>query len=170
MGGTLSDLFSYPVPSYLASALALVNLLSAYFQLAEPSTFRDPKKTTISFTALLSILKKRKIMLLLSTYFLFFLGFVFLQVTLTPWLQKVVGFSSLETGLIVFYAGSVNVFTQAVLLPKLNKRYNRISLTLMGIEVFTLALLSLAMVFKKSFFCSPLPPSYSSALASSTRL
>ena len=44
MGGTLSDLFSYPVPSYLASALALVNLLSAYFQLAEPSTFRDPKK------------------------------------------------------------------------------------------------------------------------------
>ena len=146
IGGTLSHLFGYAVPSYLASALALANLISAYFRLSEPSTFRDPKKTTISFADLLDILKKRKITLLLSTYFLFFLGFVFLQATLTPWLQEVFGFGSLETGLIFFYVGSINVFTQAVLLPKLSKRYNRVNLTLIGIGVFALALLLLAMV------------------------
>jgi predicted MFS family arabinose efflux permease len=146
IGGTLSHLFGYAVPSYLASALALANLVSAYFRLPEPSHYRDPKKTTISFDALLNILKKRKILLLMSTYFVFFLGFVFLQATLTPWLQEVFGFGSLETGLILLYAGSVNVFTQAVLLPRLNKRYNRVNLTLIGIAVFTLALLLLAMV------------------------
>jgi DHA1 family tetracycline resistance protein-like MFS transporter len=39
IGGTLSALFGYSVPSFLASALAFANLVSAYFLLPEPTSF-----------------------------------------------------------------------------------------------------------------------------------
>jgi DHA1 family tetracycline resistance protein-like MFS transporter len=146
IGGTLSGLFGYSVPSFLASALAFANLVSAYFRLPEPSVFRDPKKTVISFDALLDVLKRRQIKLLFSIYFLFFVSFVFLQTAFSPWLQEVFGFGSLETGLVFFFGGSVNVFTQAVLLPRLNKRFSRLKLTLYSIGIFIVGLLVLAII------------------------
>ncbi len=39
IGGTLSSLFNYAVPSYLASALAFLNLIAAFFLLPEPPSF-----------------------------------------------------------------------------------------------------------------------------------
>ncbi len=57
IGGTLSTLFGYGVPSFLASALALTNLVSAYFLLPEPAAFNS-KRTVISFRALLNTIKK----------------------------------------------------------------------------------------------------------------
>ena len=144
IGGTLSGLFGYAVPSFLSSALAFTNLVSAYFRLPEPSVFRDPKKTVISLDALLDVLRRRQIKLLLSMYFLFFVAFVFLQTAFSPWLQEVFGFGSFETGLVFFFGGSVNVFTQAVLLPRLNKRVSRLNLTLYSIGAFTVGLLVLA--------------------------
>jgi DHA1 family tetracycline resistance protein-like MFS transporter len=144
IGGTLSGLFGYAVPSFLASALAFTNLVSAYFRLPEPSVFRDPKKTVISLDALLDVLRRRQIKLLLSMYFLFFVAFVFLQTAFSPWLQEVFGFGSFETGLVFFFGGSVNVFTQAVLLPRLNKRASRLNLTVYSIGAFTVGLLVLA--------------------------
>ena len=98
IGGTLSSLFGYGVPSFLASALALTNLVSAYFLLPEPASF-NIKRNTVSFRALLDVLRKRKIALLLAIYFLFFVSFVFLQAALSPWLQAVFGFGALQTGL-----------------------------------------------------------------------
>ena len=146
IGGTLSSLFGYAVPSFLASALAFANLVSAYFRLPEPSVFRDSTKTVVSFDTLLDVLKRRQIKLLLSMYFLFFVAFVFLQTAFSPWLQQVFGFGSFETGLVFFFSGSVNVFTQAVLLPKLNKRVSRLNLTLYSIGAFTGGLLVLALI------------------------
>jgi DHA1 family tetracycline resistance protein-like MFS transporter len=145
IGGTLSSLFGYGVPSYLASALAFTNLVSAYFLLPEPASF-NIKKTAISFRALLDVLKKRKIALLLAIYFLFFISFVFLQAGLSPWLQKVFGFGSFQTGLIFFLFGGVSVFTQAALLPVLSKRLSRLTLTLLGIAFFAVALVVLSIV------------------------
>ncbi len=87
IGGTLSSLFGYGLPSFLASALAFTNLVLAYFRLPEPSSF-NIKRTVLSFRALLSVLRKQKIALLLSIYFLFFVAFVFLQAALSPWLQS----------------------------------------------------------------------------------
>ena len=83
IGGTLSSLFGYGVPSFLAAALAFTNLISAYFLLPEPASF-NIKKTVVSFTALIEILRKRKIALLLTMYFSFFVSYVFLQATLSP--------------------------------------------------------------------------------------
>jgi MFS family permease len=143
IGGTLSALFGYGLPSFLASALALTNLVSAYFQLPEPASF-NIKKTAVPFRALLVVLRKRKIALLLTIYFLFFVSFVFLQAALSPWLQTVFGYGSLQTGLVFFFVGAVSVLTQAVFLPQLNKKFNRLNLTLLGITflVVGLAILS----------------------------
>ncbi len=144
IGGTLSDLFGYAVPSFLASALAFTNLISAYFRLPEPSRFVDPKKTMISFSALMDVLRKRQMTLLLSIFFLFFVAFVFLQAALSPWLQTVFGFGPLQTGLVFFFLGGVSAFTQAVLLPRLSRKFSRLTLTMYGIAVFAIGLLVLA--------------------------
>jgi MFS family permease len=128
----------------LASALALTNLVSAYFLLPEPAAFSS-KRTVLSFQALLRTIRKRKMVLLLASYFLFFVAFVFLQSALPPWLQAVFGFGSLQTGLIFFFIGIVSVLTQAVLLPLLSKKFERLNLAVLGISffIFSMGILSI---------------------------
>ena len=145
LGGTLSTLFGYGVPSFLASALAFTNLVSAYFLLPEPAAF-NAKRTVLSFRALLETIRKRKMVLLLSIYFLFFVAFVFLQSSLSPWLQTLFGFGSLQTGLVFFFIGAVSAFTQAVLLPVLSKKFDRTTLVLLGIVFFIIGLAILSFV------------------------
>ena len=72
------------------------------------------------------------------------MAFVFLQAALSPWLKVVFGFGPLETGLVFFFVGGVSVFTQAVLLPILNKKLDRTTLTLCGVGVLTIGLVALA--------------------------
>jgi MFS transporter, DHA1 family, tetracycline resistance protein len=146
IGGTLSSLFGYAVPSFLASALAFANLVAAYFRLPEPSRFHDPEKTTIPLKSLLEVLRQRQIALLFTVYFLFFVSFVFLQTALSPWLQAVFGFGSLEVGLLFFFLGGVSVLTQAVLLPRLNKNRGRVCLAVYSVPVFAVGMLALALV------------------------
>jgi MFS family permease len=145
IGGTLSALYGYAVPSYLAAALAFSNLILAYFLLPEPSAF-NLKRTVLSFQNLLSSIKKKAMILLLSIYFLFFVTFVFLQSALSPWLQTVFGFGSLQTGLIFFFIGSVSVITQAFLLPQLNKKISTANLVLLGIVCFLISMAILSFV------------------------
>ncbi len=146
IGGTLSYLYGYAVPSFLASALALSNLIFAYFRLPEPALFRDPEKTMISYAALVKVIKKRQMIVLLGIFFMFFVSFVFLQAALSPWLLQVFGFGSLQVGLVFFFVGGVSVFTQAVLLPMLSKKNSRLKLTLYGIGVFVVGLFVLSLV------------------------
>ena len=143
IGGTLSEVFGYSVPSFLASALAFTNFVSAYFLLEEPEKTIDTKKTAFSFSNLKEVLRKRIITLLLSAYFLFFLAFVFLQASLPPWLQEVFGFGSFQTGLIFFLLGGTSALTQAVLLPKFFSKLNRSSLILIGITILAFGLCAL---------------------------
>jgi MFS family permease len=150
IGGTLSNLFGYGVPSFLASALAFANLVLAYFRLPEPLSF-NIKRTVLPLKALLTVLRERKVVLLLGTYFLFFAAFVFLQAALSPWLKVVFGFGAFQTGLVFFFVGGVSVFTQAVLLPFLNKKTSRVTLTLVSIGVLTFGLVALALVQNLEF-------------------
>ncbi len=145
IGGTLSTLFGYGVPSFLASVLAFTNLVLAYFLLPEPSSF-NLKRTVISTRALLAVLRKKTVVLLLTIYFLFFVSFVFLQAALSPWLQKVFGFGSFEVGLLFFFVGGVSVFSQAVLLPALSKKLSRFALALLAVTFLAVGLLILAVV------------------------
>jgi MFS family permease len=143
IGGTLSSLFNYAVPSYLASALAFSNLIAAFFLLPEPNSFHN-KRSVFSYKALFKIIKKRSIALLLAIYFLFFAAFIFLQSTLSPWLQTVFGFGSFQTGLVFFFIGGISALSQAVLLPALSKKFSQYTLFLFSIILFGFSLLFLA--------------------------
>jgi len=145
IGGTLSTLYGYGIPSFLASALAFANLVLSYFRLPEPSSF-GIKRTMISLRALLRVLRKRKIALLMGVYFLFFAAFVFLQAALSPWLKAVFGFGSLQTGLVFFLVGGFSALTQAVLLPALNRRVSQLNLIILSIALLTVGLLAMAVV------------------------
>jgi DHA1 family tetracycline resistance protein-like MFS transporter len=134
IGGTLSGLYGFALPSFLASAIAFANLVSAYFKLPEPSRVNyDKEKSAFTLSALKNVLRKKAISLLLITYCLFTIAFVFLQVVLPPWLEKIFRFHSLETGLLLFYVGAIVAITQAILLPRLSKKYSNYTLVMFGI-------------------------------------
>jgi MFS family permease len=151
IGGTLSSLFGYAVPSFLASALALGNFVSAYFLLPEPASF-NTKRTVVTFRALLGALRQRKMELLLGIYFLFTAAFVFVQSTLSQWLQTVFGFGAFQTGLVFFFVGAVSVFVQAAILPVLSKRLDRVSLTALALGLFTLGLVIFSVILSLPVF------------------
>ncbi len=143
IGGVLSALFGYAVPSFLVSALAFSNMILAYFLLPEPASF-NLKRSALPFSALLGVLRRRKIASLLTIYFLFFVAFVFLQAVLSPWLKAVFGFGSFQTGLIFFFFGGVSAVAQGVLLPVLNKRLSQPALALLGVGVLTVGFFAFA--------------------------
>ncbi len=145
IGGTLSSLFNYAVPSYLASALAFSNMVAAFFLLPEPKSF-NIKRTILSFSELLKVIRKRQIVLLLGVYFLFFMAFIFFQSALSPWLQTVFGYGSFETGLIFFFIGAISAFSQAVLLPALSRKFSQLRLIMASVLVFALGLFVLAFI------------------------
>lgn len=143
IGGTLSAIFGYAVPSFLVSVLAFSNMILAYFLLPEPASF-NLKRTVLPFSTLIGVLRKKKIALLLTIYFVFFVAFVFMQAVLSPWLKAVFGFGSLQTGLIFFYFGGISAASQGLLLPFFNKRLSQLALILLSTGVLTVALFALA--------------------------
>ena len=124
IGGTLSDLFGYGLPSFFAASLAFTNFALAYFRLPEPSSF-NIKRTAISLAALLKALRKRRITLLLSIYF--------------------------QAGLVFFFIGGISVLTQAILLPALSNKFSQLQLTFLSLGVFAFGLLVLAAVQNLAF-------------------
>ncbi len=133
LGGTLSSLYGYAVPSFIASALAFSNLAAAFFRLPEPSRDRVARSKRLGFSSFKNAFGRKELSLLLSLYFAAILAFVFESVTATPWLQAMFGYGPFQTGLVFFYIGIVYALTQAVLIPKLSKRYTTASLALMGL-------------------------------------
>jgi MFS family permease len=144
IGGTLSGLFGYGVPSFLASAFAFTNLVSAYFRLPEPVHPQiGSEKRPSAFSAFKSLIAKREISLLFSIYFLLFLAFIFLPTILPLWLSENFGYGPVETGLLFFYVGLVSAFTQAVLLPRLSKKASNSMLVIYGVILLAVGFFAL---------------------------
>ncbi|MDQ1280512.1 MAG: transporter [Thermoproteota archaeon] len=147
IGGTLSGLFGYALPSFMASTFAFTNLVSAYFKLPEPEhAGRDPEKSAFTLKALRNLLKDRRMKILFAASFLFTVAFMFLQVVFPPWLQTNFGFGSFETGLMFFYIGIVAAVTQGVFLPKLSAKRSPATLVSYGLVILAAGFVALAAV------------------------
>jgi MFS transporter, DHA1 family, tetracycline resistance protein len=144
LGGVLSSTFGYVMPSFLASALVLANLASAYFKLPEPPRAPETRKSSLKLPGLGSVLKQKTMVLLFAAYFMFFVAFVFMQSVLSPWLKDTFGGTSLAAGLYFFYIGGVSVFSQVILLPRLSKRFSRQKLALVCTVGFAVGLAMLS--------------------------
>jgi multidrug resistance protein len=142
IGGTLSGLYGYAIPSFVASALAFANFILAYFRLPESRVFSEnnavKKESPMS-------LKEKGLYLLLAVFFSFTMAFVFMETTFAPFAQIVFHYGPFETGLLFFYIGIVSVITQAAMIPILSKKYVPQTLLLMGLVSLCFGLTGLAL-------------------------
>jgi|GEM_PF-213982 multidrug resistance protein len=147
LGGTLSSIYGYSMPSFLAAGLALANLVFAYFRLPEPPRARSGAGGTKgTFSALAEILRKGELKLLFYSYFSVILAVVFMDVALTPWLEVTMGYGPFEAGLLFFYIGIGQVLSRAVLLPRLARVLSHVDLTLLGLVLNTVSYISFGLM------------------------
>jgi DHA1 family tetracycline resistance protein-like MFS transporter len=134
IGGTLSSLYGYAVPSLVAAAIAFSNFAIAYFNLPESQIEkqRNSKKETFLST-FKSVADKRDIKLLLSAFFIAMVAFFVMDGTATPWTERIFGFGPFQAGLLFFYIGAVVVIVQGLVIPRLAKRYSPQLLLVVGI-------------------------------------
>jgi DHA1 family tetracycline resistance protein-like MFS transporter len=142
IGGVLSTLYGYAAPSFLAAGLAFANFALAFVRLPESRPSAGPGRKAAGFRAFLrTVAAREQLVYLMVATFTGNFAFVFMDVTLAPWLQVGYGYGPLQAGLIFLYVSVVNVATQAAVLPRLSKRYSSASLLAIGLAVTTLSFL-----------------------------
>lgn len=147
IGGTLSSLYGYAVPSLVAATIAFSNFAIAYIQLPESQLEKqqNTKKETFLST-FKSVADKSDIKLVLAAFFIAMVAFFVMDGTATPWVERVFGFGPFQAGLLFFYIGSVIVIVQGLLIPKLSKRYSPQLLLVVGIIAITSGLAMLGLI------------------------
>jgi MFS transporter, DHA1 family, tetracycline resistance protein len=104
IGGTLSGLYGFALPSLAAAALAFANFALGYFRLPETRKTEMVGRNRESFaTTFRTITAKTDMKLLLATYFLAMLAFFVLDGTGTPWSKEVFSFGPFQVGLLFLY-------------------------------------------------------------------
>lgn len=145
LGGVLSTLYGYAAPSFLAAGLAFANFALAFVRLPESRPAKSDRKAAGIRAFLRTVAKREQLVYLLVATFTGNLAFVFMDVTLAPWLQVAYGFGPLQAGLIFLYVSIVNVATQAAILPRLSKRYSSATLLAIGLTVTTISFLGFSL-------------------------
>jgi DHA1 family tetracycline resistance protein-like MFS transporter len=149
IGGTLSGLYGYAIPSLVAAGLAFANFTIGYFRLPEPLK-KDAAGTRQSKESLMvtfrTVAAKTDMKLLLATYFIAMLAFFVLDGTGTPWGRQVFGFGPFHMGLLFFYIGLVSAVVQGLIIPKLSNKYSPQLLLLIGVIAITIGLATLGAI------------------------
>ncbi|HEV2120987.1 MAG TPA: MFS transporter [Candidatus Bathyarchaeia archaeon] len=132
IGGTLSSLYGYAVPSFIAAALAFSNLALGYFRLPEPPKRNLETRPSLKETVR-TIATRTDLKLLFVTYLVALIAFNVSISTATPWLQQVASFGPFQVGLLFFLVGIVLAISQGVAIPRLSKKFQPEQLFLIGI-------------------------------------
>lgn len=150
IGGTLSGLYGYGIPSLVAAGLAFANFTIGYFRLPEPPLKKDVERTQQGKESLISTFRavaaKTDMKLLLATYFIAMLAFFVLDGTGTPWGKEVFGFGPFQMGILFFYIGLVSAVVQGLIIPKISNKYSPQLLLLIGVIAITIGLATLGAI------------------------
>jgi DHA1 family tetracycline resistance protein-like MFS transporter len=148
IGGTLSGLYGFAVPSLVAAALAFANFALGYFRLPETikETAGKTNRRESLATTFRTVAAKTDMKILLATYFIAMLAFFVLDGTATPWSQEVFGFGPFQVGLLFFYIGLVSAVVQGLIIPKLSRKYSPQLLLLVGVTSLTIGLAMLGAI------------------------
>jgi DHA1 family tetracycline resistance protein-like MFS transporter len=151
IGGALSGLYGFAVPSLVAAALGFANFSLGYFRLPETvskemmvTKTNDSRESMV--TTFRKVAAKTDMKILLITYFIAMLAFFVLDGTGTPWSQQVLGFGPFHVGLLFFYIGAVSAVVQGLVIPKLSRKYCPQLLLLVGITSITVGLAMLGSI------------------------
>lgn len=147
IGGTLSGLYGYAVPSLLAATIAFLNLALGYLKLPESLINRqvNSKRESLAST-FKSVAARHDMKVVLSAFFITMVAFFVMEGTATPWMQRTFGFGPFQTGLIFFYIGMIIAIVQGLVVPKLAKRYSPQLLLMLGITAMASGLAMLGSI------------------------
>jgi multidrug resistance protein len=149
LGGISSAHWGIHAPGLLAASICGFNFLLAVFRLPEslPEHLRKKKQAAWGerFQEIRSILKKDRFRLLLSVFFWFTFSFSAMEQTFSLFFQKKfmlpVQQASYRTSFILMTSGIVGALIQGWLLRRLLRRYQEISLLMVGMFLYTIALI-----------------------------
>lgn len=144
LGGLLGGI-SLSLPFFVTAALIFISGLATYFLLPESLVVeKRTKHLTLNsfnvfshFKAIFS-LKQIKLLLVLGIFFYASLG-VF-QFNFTIFLKDIYKWGPVFIGTILTLVGICEIFSRAVLLPWLLKRYNEKSIGIAGLTIFAIGL------------------------------
>lgn len=140
IGGVMADLWGYSAPAFFAAALALANMLLAWFVLPEsyPPEAREANESIREPGPTLSIWKFREALgrpavgPLLLLYFLISFAMANMESTYALLTEEIFGWGVRENGLIFGYFGIVIAFVQGVLIRPLARRFGEHLLVVWG--------------------------------------
>lgn len=154
LGGVLSRT-SYSFPALVASGIAGLNFIFAFFFLKEPRLSERERSTHRSHLSLFSIrqtLQKQKVAWLIFLFFLTTLGIAQLETAFALFLLKRFNLDAYHAGLVLAFVALVMVFIQGGAIGPLVKKFGEKNLIRGGALLMAvgLALVSFSFLFKLS--------------------
>lgn len=150
LGGALSAGGRYALPSFVAAAITLVNVIAIYFWLPESLSVKDRQRMaqqsrgTINPRDLLKALRRPVFGPLLQTRFLYGLAWAIFTGTFGLFAQYKLNLESDQTGYVLGYVGLLVVLVQGVAMGRLTARFAEHSLIFVAVIVASLGLLAWA--------------------------
>ena len=150
LGGFLSEL-GEKFPFYGVAALAAANGVLAWLRLPEsrpaglsrPGGFEFWQSLVPTPLRLVAAVHERRIALFLYFFFHLFTAFAVLEALITLYVGRRFGASMLDVGLLFAWIGVVLVFTQAIALRRLARRFDEAQLVAAGLAAMGIGLAAL---------------------------
>ena len=134
IGGLLAP-YGYDKPALLASAMAGLNLVFAYFKLPESLTEENRKLARtkgFTFERLSNAVGQPKVGLLMGIYFVVVFAFANMEATFGLLNEHHYGLSARQTGYLFTYIGVLMVAMQGVLVGRMARRFGERTLIAVG--------------------------------------
>lgn len=150
LGGVLAD-FGERVPFYGVSAIALANLLMAWWLLPETrppdETRPEPRELLASLVPtpirMLTMVHDRRVGLYLYLWFHIYVGFAALEGSFPLYMFRRFGASTLDVGILFAWIGVFIAITQGVLVGRLARFVSEGSLVIIGLIVTAIGLVAI---------------------------
>lgn len=145
LGGILSQ-WGFSLPSFIAAGVSLINFLLVLTWLPESltqerrSAMMGENRTPMTFTAMLSALKRPLVGPLLHTRFLYALAFSLFQSIFTLYVVNRFQLDARNSGYILAYVGFLAALTQGLAVGKVTARYHDRQIIFVGMLVMAFGL------------------------------
>jgi multidrug resistance protein len=143
IGGVMSR-WGINVPFLFAGGLAFANAVLLYFTLPETITPDHPARVSAAtgrgWKRLFASLKKPRLALVLTIYFLSIVAFSIMTASFSLFLMFRFGYDAFHNGWIFAFVGIISAFIQGALIGKLVSRFGEPLLVITGTLLFTLSL------------------------------
>ncbi len=146
IGGTLS-VYGFSVPAFVAAAISFANMSAAYLLLPETVTNDKPwnnPRRRFQINYFLETIRKPKLGLLFSIFFLVTFAFVGMEVTFALFGERRFQLTSVTVGYVFAYVGVVTVIVQGALIGRLVKRVGEEHLVTIGTGLMVTGLMLMA--------------------------